>query len=246
MPRRRRRSSRRRPARWGWLRAAAAWASARKRRRNDSSSARAGVQHLDRHPAAETDVVGEVDLRRRARPDRREEPVAPAEHTTDLLGHAGHGHGARVPACTSGRRGRPPPAPSSGGAGAHARIGTAMADTSPYSTRFRIVAALVFAVAVALLVFAVIGLDEGSGRPGAPGRRPRRGREPDPPAATPRCPSSRASASTSWPGGTAALVVGGSRSPRTSCVLTPEIGLIEFTPGPEPGGRGAASAARTA
>jgi hypothetical protein len=31
-------------------------------------------------------------VRRRSGPDRREKSVAPTQHTTDLVGHAGHGH----------------------------------------------------------------------------------------------------------------------------------------------------------
>ena len=40
-----------------------------------------------------------------------------------------------------------------------------MSDTSPYSTRFRIVAALVLSAAVAMLVAAVIGFDDGGDDP---------------------------------------------------------------------------------
>ncbi len=56
------------------------------------------VQHLDRNPPAETDVVGQVDLGRAARADGGDQAVPPAEDTTDLVCHAGHGHGERVTA----------------------------------------------------------------------------------------------------------------------------------------------------
>jgi hypothetical protein len=49
----------------------------------------AGMEDLHRHPAAQPDVVGQVDLRRGASAQRREQPVAPTQHTTDLIGHAG-------------------------------------------------------------------------------------------------------------------------------------------------------------
>ena len=123
-------------------------------------------------------------------------------------------------------------APSSGADGAHARIGTDMADPSPYSTRFRIVAALVFAVAVALLAFAVIGLDEGNDDPVLQGGDravvenliPRRN------AQVPQQSGVGIDLVTGWDG---TLVVSGVEIPRDQLVLTPEIGLIEFTPGPD-------------
>ena len=69
----------------GWLSAAAAWASAWNRRRNARSSASVGVQDLDGHAAPQLDVVGQVHGGGRARADGRHQPVAPAEHASDLL-----------------------------------------------------------------------------------------------------------------------------------------------------------------
>ena len=54
------------------------------------------MQHLDRDPAPQANVVCQVDMRRRPGSDRREKSVAPTQHTTDLLGHAGHGHVERL------------------------------------------------------------------------------------------------------------------------------------------------------
>ena len=106
-----------------------------------------------------------------------------------------------------------------------------MAETSPYSTRFRVIAALVFAVAVALLVIAVIGLDEGNEDPVLQGGDravvenliPRRN------AQVPQQSSVGIDLVTGWDG---TLVVDGIEIPRDQLVLTPEIGLIEFMPGP--------------
>ena len=49
----------------------------------------ARVQHLDRHPAPQADVLGQEHLGRGAGPDGGQEAVAAREHTTDLVGHAG-------------------------------------------------------------------------------------------------------------------------------------------------------------
>ena len=106
-----------------------------------------------------------------------------------------------------------------------------MADTSPYSTRFRVIAALVFALAVALLVIAIIGLDEGNEDPVLQGGDravvenliPRRN------AQVPQQSSVGIDVVTGWEG---TLVVDGIEIPRDQLVLTPEIGLIEFTPAP--------------
>ena len=105
-----------------------------------------------------------------------------------------------------------------------------MADTSPYSTRFRVVAALVFAVAVALLVVAVTGLDDGNEDPVLRGGDravvenliPRRD------AQVPQQSSVGIDLVTGWDG---TLVIEGVEIPRDQLVLTPEIGLIEFSPG---------------
>lgn len=107
-----------------------------------------------------------------------------------------------------------------------------MADTSPYSTRFRIVAALVFAVAVALLAVAVVGLDDGNDDPVLQGGDravvenliPRRN------AQVPQQSSVGIDVMTGWEG---TLVIGGVEIPREQLVVTPEIGLIEYTPGPD-------------
>ncbi len=56
-----------------------------------------GMEQLDGHASAKADIVGQVDLRRRSRAHGGDQPISPAEHATDLVGHAGHHHAARVP-----------------------------------------------------------------------------------------------------------------------------------------------------
>jgi hypothetical protein len=105
-----------------------------------------------------------------------------------------------------------------------------MAKPSPYSTRFRLVAAAVIAAAVALFAVAVILLDEGNDDPVLQGGDravvenliPRRN------AQVPQQSSIGIDLVTGWDG---ALIVDGVEIPREQLVLTPEIGLIEFTPG---------------
>lgn len=105
-----------------------------------------------------------------------------------------------------------------------------MPDTSPYSTRFRIVAALVLSVAVAMLVAAVIGFDDGGDDPVLQGGDravvesliPRRNSQ------VPQQSSIGIDLVTGWDG---TLVVDGVEIPRDQLVLTPEIGLVQFTPG---------------
>jgi hypothetical protein len=107
-----------------------------------------------------------------------------------------------------------------------------MAKTSPYSTRFRIVAALVLAAAAGLFAVAVIGLDEGNDDPVLQGGDqavvenliPRRNTQ------VPQQSTVGIDLVTGWDG---ALVLDGVEIPREQLVLTPEIGLIEFTPGPD-------------
>ena len=52
------------------------------------------VQQLDRDLATELDVIGEVDLCRRAGADRCDQPVARPEHAADMVGHAREDHQA--------------------------------------------------------------------------------------------------------------------------------------------------------
>ena len=107
-----------------------------------------------------------------------------------------------------------------------------MADTtSTYSTRFKIVAAIVVTVAVGMIVFAFIGLDEGGDDPVLQGGDravvenliPRRS------AQVPQQSNVGIDLVTGWDG---ALVIDGVEIPRDQLQLTPEIGLIEFTPAP--------------
>ena len=202
----------------------------------------AGMQHLDRHPAPQAHVIGQVHLRRRPRAEWREESVSPAQHTTDLLGHAGHGHDARIllpRRWTRSRwccdRARPLrlrlPGPGVPG------LPVAMATrTSPYSTRFKIVAAVVVALAGVLFYLAFTSLGDDDEDRCCP-RATAGGREPHPP---PQRPGAPAVERRHRPG---RRVVGPARrqrhrDPDDELVITPQLGLIEFTPG-DAGGRGA-------
>ena len=106
-----------------------------------------------------------------------------------------------------------------------------MSEPSPYSTRFRIVAALVVAAAVGVLVLTFVAFDNGDEDPVLQGGDravvenliPRRNSQ------VPQQSSIGIDLVVGWD---AALVVEGIEIPRDQLVLTPEIGLIEFTPGP--------------
>jgi hypothetical protein len=104
-----------------------------------------------------------------------------------------------------------------------------MAQTSPYSTRFKVIATLVLTLAISLLVLAALSLGDNE----------------DPvlsaddaqvvEALIPRRDSQIPQQSTvgiqtvvSWSG---TLVVNGVEIPEDELVKTPEIGLIEYTPG---------------
>jgi hypothetical protein len=52
-----------------------------------------GMEDLDRHAAAEADVVGDVHPATRARADRRPQAVSPREHPADEIAHAARSHG---------------------------------------------------------------------------------------------------------------------------------------------------------
>ncbi|HKY66633.1 MAG TPA: hypothetical protein VJM49_09700 [Acidimicrobiales bacterium] len=103
-----------------------------------------------------------------------------------------------------------------------------MADAT-YSTRFKIVAALVITVAVGLLAYAIVGIDDGGEDPVLRGGDeavvenliPRRN------AQVPQQSNVGIDLVTGWDG---TLVIDGVEIPRDQLQLTPEIGLIEFTP----------------
>jgi hypothetical protein len=121
---------------------------------------------------------------------------------------------------------------SSGGSGAHARMRAAMSKPSPYSTRFRIGAALVAAAALGVFAFTFIVLDEGDDDPVLQGGDaavvenliPRRNSQ---------VPQQSGVGIDLVPGWDGTLVLDGVEIPRDQLVLTPELGLIEFTPGPD-------------
>ena len=54
------------------------------------------VQQLGGHAPPKARVVGEVHQCRRSRSDRCDQPVAPAQHPTDLVGHPRDDHSMRV------------------------------------------------------------------------------------------------------------------------------------------------------
>lgn len=103
-----------------------------------------------------------------------------------------------------------------------------MADTT-YSTRFKIVAALVVTAAVGLLVYAIVGIDDGGEDPvlrGGDGAVvenliPRRN------AQVPQQSNVGIDLVTGWDG---TLIIDAVEIPRDQLQLTPEIGLVEFTP----------------
>jgi hypothetical protein len=105
-----------------------------------------------------------------------------------------------------------------------------MATTSPYSTRFKIGAAAVVAVAVGVFAYAFSAFDSGDDDPVLQGDNdavvetliPRRNAE------VPQQTTVGIDLVTGWD---AALVVNGVEIPEDQLVRTPEIGLVEFTPG---------------
>jgi hypothetical protein len=105
-----------------------------------------------------------------------------------------------------------------------------MATTSPYSTRFKIGAAAVVAVAAGIFTYAFFALDSGDDDPVLQGGNdsivealiPRRN------AQVPQQTTLGIDLVTGWD---AALVVDGVEIPDEQLVRTPEIGLIEFMPG---------------
>jgi hypothetical protein len=50
------------------------------------------AEDLDRDPAPQVDVVGDVDIGRRARADGSEQPVPASDHAADLVSQAGTDH----------------------------------------------------------------------------------------------------------------------------------------------------------
>lgn len=105
-----------------------------------------------------------------------------------------------------------------------------MTPTSPYSTRFKIVASAVVAVAVALLVVAVRSFDDGNDDPVlrsgdqdvVEALIPRRD------AQVPRQSRVGIDLAIGWEG---TLVIDGVEIPADQLDVTPELGLIEYTPG---------------
>lgn len=105
-----------------------------------------------------------------------------------------------------------------------------MATSSPYSTRFKIGAAAVLAVAITLFGFAFWAYDSGEDDPVLEGSDdavverliPRRN------AQVPQQSTVGIDLVTGWDG---VLVVEGVEIPADQLVRTPEIGLVEFTPG---------------
>ena len=105
-----------------------------------------------------------------------------------------------------------------------------MARTSVYSTRFKIGAAAVLAVAAAAFVLAFLAFQDGNEDPVLQGGDsaivealiPRRD------AQVPQQSSVGIDLATGWEG---TLLVNGVEIPVDQLTLTPELGLIEFTPG---------------
>jgi hypothetical protein len=104
-----------------------------------------------------------------------------------------------------------------------------MAEPPVYSTRFKIAAAAVVAVAVALFVVAINAFQDGGDDPVLQGSDaeavetliPRRD------AQVPQQSNVGIDLQTGWDG---VLVIAGVEIPRDQLQVTPEIGLIEFTP----------------
>jgi len=106
-----------------------------------------------------------------------------------------------------------------------------MPTSSVYSTRFKVGAVAVLAVAVTLFAVAIRAFEGGDDDPVLQGGDaavvenliPRRN------AQVPQQSNVGIDLVTGWEG---TLVVGGTEIPEDQLQLTPEIGLIEFTPGP--------------
>jgi hypothetical protein len=104
-----------------------------------------------------------------------------------------------------------------------------MADTTTYSTRFKLLAAVVVTVAAGLIAIAIVALDDGGEDPVLRGGDravvenliPRRDSQ------VPQQSTVGIDLVTGWDG---TLVLGGVEIPRDQLQITPEIGLIEFTP----------------
>ena len=104
-------------------------------------------------------------------------------------------------------------------------------STSPYSTRFKLVAAAVIAVALVLIGVAFSALSNGEDDPVlteadakvVDNLIPRRN------AQVPQQSSVGIDLAVGWSG---TLVVDGTEIPEDELQVTPQIGLIEFTPGP--------------
>jgi hypothetical protein len=106
-----------------------------------------------------------------------------------------------------------------------------MATTSPYSTRFKIVASALVAVALVLLVVAFSILSSGNKDPVLTAGEanmvenliPRRNSQ------VPQQSTVGIDLATGWTG---VLQVNGVEIPQDQLQVTPQIGLVEFTPGP--------------
>lgn len=105
-----------------------------------------------------------------------------------------------------------------------------MARSPVYSTRFKVVAAVVVALAAGLFAVAAGSLDEGSDDPALRGGDTAvvENLIPHRDAQVPQQSSVGIDLATGW-GGT--LLVDGVEIPEAELDLTPELGLVEFTPG---------------
>jgi hypothetical protein len=104
-----------------------------------------------------------------------------------------------------------------------------MAKISPYSTRFKIGAAAVVAVAALLIGYAIVGLDDGGDDPVLQGGD-QAVVENLIPARNEQVPQQQKVGIDLANGWDAALIVNGVEIPEDELRRTPQLGLVEFTP----------------